>query len=217
MVVNMLEPHIMTELKLSYFDIDGGRGEPARLAMYIGGIKFKDHRIKFDEWPLTKKQMPFHAIPVLTVDNETLTQSNTINRFVGKLANLYPSDSFQAALCDEVMDAVEDIAPKIVATFGIVDAEEKRIAREALASGPISFYLTKLQAYIQKREGDYFADNRLTVADLKVYVWVRHLRSGSLDYIPADLVDNTAPLLVQHQERIDNHPKIVSYYQSRKA
>ena len=35
----------------------------------------------------------------------------------------------------------------------------------------------------------WLADGRLTVADLKVYLWIRHLKSGNLDHIPADLAD----------------------------
>jgi glutathione S-transferase len=54
---------------------------------------------------------------VLEVDGQTVAQSNAINRFVGKLADLYPSDPWQAALCDETMEAVEDIATKVGATF----------------------------------------------------------------------------------------------------
>ena len=32
----------MAKLKLTYFDFDGGRGEPARLALHIGGVTFED-------------------------------------------------------------------------------------------------------------------------------------------------------------------------------
>ena len=42
--------------------------------------------------------------------------------------------------------------------------------------------------------GEYFADKRLTVADLKVYQWIRWLRTGVLDHIPKDIVDRIAPL-----------------------
>jgi glutathione S-transferase len=205
----------MFKLKLTYFDIHGGRGEPARLAMFIGGIEFEDRRIPFDAWPTVKAQTPFHAVPVLEVDGSVITQSNTINRFVGKLANLYPNDPWQAALCDEVMDAVEDISHKIGATFAINDQTEKKIVRETLASGPIPLYLTRLQTLLQERGGEYFADKRLTVADLRVFVWIRHLRSGDLDHIPTDLVDRTAPLLVKHLERLNNDAKIVAYYENR--
>ena len=36
-------------------------------------------------------------------DGQVVAQSNAINRCVAKLADLYPSDPWQAALCDEVM------------------------------------------------------------------------------------------------------------------
>ena len=205
----------MPELKLTYFDFHGGRGEPARLAMFMGGIEFEDRRVPLAEWPAVKEETPFHAVPVLEVDGKTLTQSNAINRYVGKLAGLYPSDPWQAALCDEVMDAIEDIVNEVVATFTIENEEEKRAARQALADGPLRFYLERLQTRLEQTGGEYFADNRLTVADLKVFVWIRNLRSGLLDYIPTDLPDRIAPLLVEHLERVNKHPKITAYYKSR--
>lgn len=35
----------MPKIVLTYFDFDGGRGEPARLALRIGGVEFEDRRI----------------------------------------------------------------------------------------------------------------------------------------------------------------------------
>ena len=203
----------MHSIRLTYFDLHGGRGEVARLAMFIGGIDFEDRRIKFDDWPDLKPKTPFGGIPVLEVDGETVAQSNGINRFVGKLADLYPTDPWQAALCDEAMDAVEDITSQIVATFFIQDEEERKTKRQSLADGPISFYLARLQSRLEARGDQYFADNRLTVADLKGFVWIRHLRSGNLDHVPRDLPDRIAPLLVEHYERVKNHPKIKAYYE----
>ena len=34
----------MAKLKLTYFDFDGGRGEPARLALHIAGVIFSSRR-----------------------------------------------------------------------------------------------------------------------------------------------------------------------------
>lgn len=95
--------------------------------------------------------MPYGAMPVLEVDGRQLTQSNAINRYVGKLANLYPTDPWQAAVCDEVMDAVEDIGQQIAVTFPMKDAAEKKAARERLAAGPISLYLSRLHTQLQQR------------------------------------------------------------------
>jgi glutathione S-transferase len=201
----------MPKLKLSYFDFHGGRGEPARLALAIGGIPFEDDRIGAD-WQKRKGGTPFGSLPVLEVDGKPLAQSNTVNRYVGKLANLYPSDPWQAALCDETMDATEDIGSQISATLFIADEEQKKAKRKALADGPISFFLERLQRNLLERGGEYFADRRLTVADLKVFVWVRHLRSGKLDHVPTDLVDRIAPKLVEHQKRVESQPRVREYY-----
>jgi glutathione S-transferase len=206
----------MAKLKLAYFDFDGGRGEPARLALHIGGIPFEDERVNPKDWPQFRETTPFLALPTLEVDDKVVTQSNSINRYVGKLAGLYPRDDWQALLCDEVLDAAEDIGTRIGNTMDL-PADTKRKAREGLAAGSITRYLEQLQARLQAAGGEYFADKRLTVADLKIFMWVRWLRSGALDYIPKDLVDRVAPLLVRHFERIASHPKVAEYYARRKA
>jgi len=204
----------MPKLVLSYFDFDGGRGEVARLAMHIGGIAFEDRRIPGKDWPALRDSMPFQAMPVLEVDGKAITQSNTINRYLGKLAGLYPKDDWQAALADEVMDAVEDISFRISSTMGLED-EAKKKAREALAAGPIPRFLQQIDARLKAGGGEWFVEKRLTVADLKCFLWVRWLKSGALDHIPADIVDKNAPLLAKHFERVKSQPKIAAYYAAR--
>jgi glutathione S-transferase len=201
----------MARLKLTYFDFHGGRGEPARIALSIGGIPFEDDRVKGTDWERRKPDTPFGALPLLEKDGEILAQSNAINRYVGKLANLYPPDPWQAALCDEIMEAVEDIGSKIAATMFLSD-EQKKAQRKALVEGPIPFYLARLQQRLEAHGGRYFAGDRLSVADLKVFVLIRHLKSGVLDHVPTDLPDRIAPKLVEHYERIKNEPGVKAYY-----
>ena len=201
----------MPKLKLTYFDFHGGRGEPARLALAIGGIAFEDDRIAPSDWPARKADTPFGALPVLEVDGQALAQSNAINRYVGTLTDLYPSDAWQAALCDEAMESVEDINTKLAGTLFLPE-EEKKAQRKALVEGPFPFYLTRLQQKLEAHGGRYFAADRLTVADLKVFVWIRHLKSEVLDHVPADLPDRVAPKLVEHYERVKNDPRVQGYY-----
>lgn len=205
----------MPKLKLIYFDFHGGRGEPARLALHIGGVEFEDQRVVFADWPAIKSQMPYQALPVLEVDGKLLAQSNSINRFVGKLAGLYPGDPWQAGLCDEIMDAVEDSTQLLVATFSIESENEKKAARQALVDGALRSSLEQLQTRLEQSGRKYFSDSRLTVADLKVFGWIKDLKSGNFDHIPTDLPDRVAPLLMEHFERVNTHPKIVEYYASR--
>src|SRR4029078_3027041 len=171
----------------------------------IGGIPFEDDRVAPSDWPARKADTPFGALPVLEVDGQTLSQSTSINRYVGTLRDLYPKDAWQAALCDEVMEAVEDINTKLAGTFFLPD-EEKKAQRKALAEGPIPFYLTRLQQRLEAHGGRYFAADRLTVADLKVSELIRNLRPGAFDHIPTDLPERVAPKLVEHFERVMRTP-----------
>jgi len=82
------------------------------------------------------------------------------------------------------MEAVEDINTKLAATL-FLPGEEKKAQRKALVDGPLSFYLSRVQR-LEAHGGRYFASDRLTIADLKVFVWIRHLKSGVLEHVPAE-------------------------------
>ncbi len=204
----------MTAYKLTYFDLDGGRAEPIRIAFHAAGIEFEDNRISFAEFQEVRKSTRFNCVPVLEIDSAAVTQSNAISRYVGKMAGLYPNDALQALYCDEALGAIEDVSHSIVRTFGL-EGEELRTAREKLVDGWLSIFLRGLAELLARGGGEYFADSRLTVADLKVLGLTRWLRSGMLDHVPADLVKNLSPELIEHQKRIENDPRVVAYYASR--
>lgn len=203
----------MPKLKITYFDIQGGRAEVARLALTIAEVPFEDDRITFEQFGETRLLMPFGAVPIMEVDGEVLTQSSTISRYVGKLTNLYPEDPWQAALCDEVMDVIEDLDAQIFTQLPLTD-EQKQEAREGLAEGALKMTLRRLEGNLKTRGGEYMVEGRLTVADLKVFEWVRLLESGILDHVPVELAGLEAPLLVAHAKKVGTHPKVAAYYQS---
>ena len=204
----------MNKLKLTYFDFHGGRAEPARLAMYIGGIPFEDNRFASKDFQEIRKSTPLSQVPTLHLDDIQITQSDAITRYVGKLAGLYPTDEFQALLCDEILGALEDINVKLGATFGVTGDTLKN-ARTALVTGPLPQYLRWLQKQLEDHGGEFFADNRLTIADLKAFVILRWLSSGVLDHIPSTLVEDQAPKLKAYMQRIAMLPQITQYYAAR--
>jgi glutathione S-transferase len=203
----------MTSYKLTYFDFNGGRGEPVRIAFHAAGIEFEDERITFDEFVKCRDGMRFRCAPTLVIDGVEVTQSNSMLRYVGKKAGLYPDDDLQALYCDEAMAAVEDLLHQVVHTFGM-EGDELKAAREKLVDGWLTTYIKGLGELLQRGGGEYFADNRLTVADLKVFVQVRSLRAGTLDHVPADLVDKLAPGLAEHEARIAGEAIVKAYYAS---
>lgn len=204
----------MTKFKLTYFDVDGGRAEPIRLALSLGKIEFEDHRLSFEEFKEMRAGTPLNALPVVEIDGVTYTQSNAMCRYFGKLADLYPADPWQAFLCDEVLDIVDDAVLAFGRTLRLKDNELKS-ARADLVDGMYTRCLLLLGKRLEAAGGEYFADRRLTVADLKVYVWIKRLRSGAQDHVPIDLTDRHAPALIRHMERVGAQPGVAAYYAQR--
>ena len=201
----------MTQFKLIYFDFDGGRAESIRLAFHIGGIDFEDIRLKFPEFREAQPSFRFHALPVLEIDSQPITQSNAHLRYVGKLAGLYPTDDLQALYCDEAMGAVEDVGHAVGKTLGL-QGDALKQAREEFVQGRLATYIKGLDELLARGGGQFFADGRMTVADLKVFVETRTLAKGTLDHVPTNIVEELAPALAEHRERIANDPRVVAYY-----
>jgi glutathione S-transferase len=204
----------MSKYKLTYFDIDGGRAEPIRIAFHMAEIDFEDNRISFPEFGKMRSGTRFNSVPVLEIDGAQVSQSNALSRYVGKMAGLYPADDLQALYCDEVLGALEDLTHYIVRTYGLQE-EELQMAREKLVEGWMSIYLRGLDQLLIRGGGEYFADNQLTIADLRAFVLTRTLGGEILDYIPTDIVQRVAPGLFDHQERINVDPRVRAYYATR--
>ncbi len=204
----------MTSYKLTYFNFSGGRAEPIRIALHAAGIGFEDNRLSFAEFNAMRQTTRFNALPVFEIDDAAVTQSNAICRYAGKLAGLYPADDLQALYCDETLDAVEDVSQYIGRTLGL-EGEELRAARAKLVDGWLSVFVKGLGGLLERGGGHYFVDNRLSIADLKVLMLTRWLRSGTLDHVPRDLVERIAPNLAEHQSRIEAEPLVKAYYASR--
>jgi glutathione S-transferase len=204
----------MSKYKLTYFDIDGGRAEPIRIAFYTAGIDFEDIRISHDEFSEIRKGMRFTCVPVLEIDGAQITQSSAISRYVGKMAGLYPKDDLQALYCDEVLGALEDLTYRIVGTFGL-EGKDLQLAREKLVDGWLTIFLRGLDQLLIRGGGEYFADKQMTIADLAAFVQTRSLGKGVLDHVPTDIVQRVAPALFKHKERINADPRVRAYYESR--
>ena len=204
----------MPDYKLTYFDIDGGRAEPIRIAFHAAGIHFEDKRISFAEFGEQRADIRFTAVPVLEMDGAQVTQSNALSRYVGKLAGLYPTDPLQALYCDEVLGAMEDLIHYIVQTFGL-EGEALIAARKKLVEGRMTVFLKGMNDLLVRGGGEYFSDNQLTIADLKVFTQTRSLSSGRLDHVPENIVQQIAPALIDHEKRIGADKRVIAYYSGR--
>lgn len=205
----------MSEIKLTYFDFDGGRGEVVRLILSMAGIEFTDIRVNFQQFGELKPDLPLGSLPTLEVDGVKYTQANSMARYFGKQAGLYPEDPWQAFLCDEVMDIIEDIGNALYSTMGL-KGEELKEARIKVTKGPLTTGLKLLEKRLNSTGGMYMLGEDFSIADLKVYEILSMLTSGRIDHIPTDFPDKAAPKLAGHIKKVLNHPGVKAYYENRK-
>ena len=199
----------MSKPRLIYFDFAGSRGEECRIALHLAGIDFDDVRVKNADWPALKESMPFGAMPVLEVPGKPpLAHSNAILVLIGRQHGLHPVDSFEAARHEAVMCAVEELRHTITPTLRISDPEQKRAAREALATTELATWGSQVER--QLGDGPFVGGQALQVADIKLYMVVRWLTSGTLDHVPANVLDH-CPKLLRLFGAVGEHPGVKAW------
>jgi prostaglandin-H2 D-isomerase / glutathione transferase len=204
----------MTKPKLTYFDISASRGEECRLALHIAGIDFEDVRIKFADWPATKSQTPYGAMPMFELPGKpAIGHSNAILVLIGRQNKLHPSDAFEAAQHEGMMNHVEDMRAVLGPTTRMADAAEKKKVRETIASE----YLPSWGAFAEKNiaTGPFFGGSALNVVDLKVYMTVKWILGGKLDHIPTT-VFNAFPKLMRTYTAVSEDTRVVAWYSKSK-
>jgi len=194
-------------ITLTYFDFDGSRGLECRLALTAAGLDFEDIRVTREQWLALKPTLPYGALPLLTVDDRRLAQSTAILGYIGRAHDLHPADPWIAAEHDDLMHSVEDLRAKVPGRRGMSD-DEKKEAREAFAAGWLTRWGDTISARIA---GPFLEGDRLSVADIKLYVILRAYLSDSYDHIPAATFDAWPKLLALHAA-VDAHPSVQSYF-----
>lgn len=194
---------------LSYFDFDGSRGLECRLALCLADVDFDDHRVQRAEWPGLKPTQPYGALPVLTEDGKTLPQGTAILVYLGRTHDLHPSDPWEAAQHEALMHSVEDLRYK-VPRKGATE-EETQETREAFASGWLTRWAETVETAIA---GPFVAGDQPNMVDIKLYVILRGLVSGTYDHIPTTFLDAYPKVLALHAA-VDAHPAVRGWFASR--
>ncbi|XP_076656911.1 glutathione S-transferase-like [Halictus rubicundus] len=193
----------MPTYKLTYFPITA-LGEPIRLLLSYGGVKFEDHRIKSKDWPQIKSEMPFGQVPVLEIDGKKINQSVAICRYLAKQFGLAGKNDREALEIDVAVDTITDVRTKIGAfayeTNEVVKAEKLKVAKEQ-----VPYYLERLDAQV-KKNGGYFVGGALTWADI-FFVGLLEYLNFMMD---SDIIENYENLK-QLNEKVLKVPAIKSW------
>lgn len=199
----------MTKPKLTYFNAPVSRGEECRLALHLAGIEFDDERIDGSAWTAMKEGTPYGGLPVLELPGHPpLAQSNAILVLIGRRHGLHPTDDFDAARHEAMMEHVEDLRHAVAPTLRMAEPE-KKAAREALVAG----YLRAWARHAEKNilGEPFFGGAKLHVVDFKLHMVVRWFAGGKLDYIPATIF-TAYPKLMRLYEAVRDHPHVKSWY-----
>ena len=205
----MISLSIMTKPRLIYFDAPVSRGEECRLALHLAGIDFEDVRIKGSDWPAMKAQTPYGALPVLELPGRPpLAQSNAILVMIGRQHGLHPTDEFEAARHEGMMQHVEDLRGVVGPTIRMSDAE-KKAARETIAADYLPAWARSAERNIPGEP--FFGGAKLNVVDLKLHMAVRWFIGGKVDHIPAT-VFAAFPKLNRVHDAVRDHAGVKAWY-----
>ncbi|MEO8803637.1 MAG: glutathione S-transferase family protein [Rudaea sp.] len=199
----------MNKPKLIYFDAPTSRGEECRLALHLAGIDFDDVRLTHADWPVLKPQTPYGALPVLELPGHApLAQTNAILVLIGRRHGLHPTDDFEAARHEGMMQHVEDLRAVVGPTIRMDDAT-KKTTREALVAGFLPAWGEAAERNILATP--FFGGAKINVVDIKLYKIVDWFIGGKVDHIPATIFASH-PKLIGVYDAVRDHPGVKAWY-----
>ena len=199
------------ELKIIYFNFPFWRAEVARIPLYISNTKFEDKRITSEEYSYIKENgkmtdgtiIPFIHFPVLVIDGQSIAQTGAIARICGKISGFYPESLVEAGKVDQIIDTATDINMLIRPSMREQDPEKKKLMRQELSKNDLPKYFGFLENLL-KDEKIWFAENRMTIADIAIWRLMGWLKSGVIDDIPKDITDGFIKLNTVYNEVNNN-------------
>ena len=185
------------ELKIIYFNFPFWRAEVARIPLYISNTKFEDKRITSEEFSYIKENgkmtdgtiIPFSQLPVLVIDGQSIAQTGAIARICGKISGFYPESLVEAGKVDQIIDTATDINMLMRPSMREQDPDKKKLMRQELSKNDLPKYFGFLENLL-KDEKIWFAENRMTIADIAIWRLMGWLKSGVIDDIPQDITDD---------------------------
>merc|ERR1712117_812304 len=197
----------MPNVKLTYFNLKA-RGEPCRLLLAYGGIKYEDERIPppwepTSTWASLKPTTPFGQLPILKWDGEVLCQSMACARFIAREVGLAGNTNLESAQVDEIIDVIQDLINAGVKLYFAKDEEGMKKHKEVT----IPTALGQLEKKLASRGGQFFVGNNFTWADIHTFMYI------------SDLPDKSAlssfPKIANLVERVGNIPNIKQWVETR--
>ena len=101
-----------------------------------------------------------------------LTQATAIIRYLGKKAQLYPTNDFEAAKVDEVLNIVEEATPIFLKPWVTPEGAEKTHLMKQMKEEILPTFLGKFENLLEINGGTYLVGKEMTVADLVLWKFI---------------------------------------------
>lgn len=111
-------------------------------------------------------ETPFGQVPVLYIDDQPLSDSGSIVRFLSAKFGFQGNDLGDAAACEMVTGRLNDVFSKL--PFRVKDPKEKEEQTNSVWKEFILPTLQKLEEHFVKKNREYFVCDKLTYADISL-------------------------------------------------
>jgi len=140
------------EYIIHYFDIRG-RAEPIRMILSYAGANWKDQRIPYPAVipPEIKAVAAYGQVPILEMNGVHLAQTQTIARFLARKFNLTGANDWEAAKCDEVVDAAQDLGMLYKDVWVERDEEKKKTLISEATKSAREKFISRFNAILEKK------------------------------------------------------------------
>ena len=209
------------KIRFIYFDTPFWRAEVSRLALYIGKIDFDDVRVKRDEFLQARRTgklndgttVPFRQLPILVIDQQTISQTAGIARLCGKLGGLYPLDqSVKAAQIDQVIDMATDITSLLTPSMRENNSALKKAMRKDLSKASLPRLIGFLEELLVSQQSTWFVGDTMTIADLAIWRLMGSLTSEVTEHIPNDIL-SSFPRVQKICWAVGENPRVIEWIQ----
>ena len=208
------------DLKIIYVNTPFWRAEVPRISLFYGSIDYEDIRISREDFLSAKMNgftksgyyLPFRQIPVLIINDYSLTQTGAISRYCGKLSGLYPkNDDFFAAKIDQIIDICTDLTVLFSNYRKNIEIEIDLNKRKEFFNN-ILMRKIKLLENILLNENYFKQKNSISIAEIAIWRIFGWFSSGLIEGFPTNFVKEfkTIQMICLKVENLDFIKKWIS-------
>jgi len=197
--------------KFTYFDTPG-YGQPIRYLFALSGAPFEEVRLPLGDRKLPqelKETLPWGQVPILEFNGKKLAQSSAITRYVARKFGFAGADDFEAAKCDEYVDACKDFIDQCRGFFLEQDADKKAAVLKTLDDTTTPLFYSRFEKILKANGSGWLVGSKVTWTDLYFINFLEIARAMASGKNHLDTGDY--PLVKALFDRVLSLPQIKTY------